>query len=67
MSQKAELVIQGYLALSAMEQREVDEALKSLRNADGVEKRSMARQKVEAAHPRISMGPVLAGCPCCGR
>ena len=67
MTHDSELVVQGYLSLSAEEQREVDEVLKGLRNADSVEKRAVAYRMIKAAHPRLSMGPVRAGCPCCSR
>lgn len=67
MTKNSDLVIQGYLDLTDAEQKDVDGALRELRLADGMVKRTAGKKTLNASHPRITMGPVSQGCPCCGR
>ncbi len=66
MTDRAELVLHGFLSLSSSEQQDVLDEIRRINNTDPTTRKSYER-KHEGEFNRIVSGPISSGCACCGR
>jgi hypothetical protein len=65
MTKKSANVLQGYLALSPDEKKEIRQKIDEA-NAGTRTKEAELREDIKKAHGAV-LGPVDNSCPCCGR
>jgi len=66
MTDRAKLVLAGFVKLSSDDQAEVIDELNRYIQARGTIKKSI-QEGFEREAGRVCLGPVTQGCPCCGR
>lgn len=66
MEKRIARVLKGYIELSDNEKAELIRLFASLNSANFSERQTVTKSMNDSLN-RIDMGPVGAGCPCCGR
>lgn len=66
MTKRAELVFDGFVDLSEIEQGEVLTSIDKYQKSSTYEKQASQRMVINSRQA-VMMGPVATKCPCCGR